>query len=58
MAVVIIIGGSGRLKNEVDKANQVASVNHWTQAQIDFMAAKFSALSDAIESQCNNPQPA
>ena len=55
--MIIIIGGSGRLKNEIDKANQAASVNNWTQAQIDFMAAKFATLCDQIDSQCSNPQP-
>ncbi len=57
MSVVIIVGGTGRLKNTIDKVNQQASANNWTQAQIDWMAQKFSDWADACQSQCDNPQP-
>lgn len=49
MSVVIIIGGTGRLKTATDSANQNASSHNWTQAQIDWMAAKFNAYADDIE---------
>jgi len=51
MAVVIIIGGSGGLKNAVDQANQAASQNNWTQAQIDWMAGKFAAYQKEIDAK-------
>ena len=57
MAVVIVIGGSGHLKTFIDKANQQASQNNWTQAQIDFMASKFNDWANQIDSQCTAPQP-
>lgn len=57
MSVVIIIGGTGRLKSLIDKSNQLAGENAWTQAQINALAAKFEAWADACQSQCDNPQP-
>ena len=51
MSVVIIIGGSGGLKNSVDQANQAASQHSWTQAQIDWMAAKFGADQKEIDAK-------
>jgi len=51
MSVVIIIGGSGGLKNAVDQANQAASQHNWTQAQIDWMAAKFASCQKDIDSK-------
>lgn len=49
MSVVIIVGGTGRLRTAIDNANQNASDHSWTQAQIDWMAAKFNADADEIE---------
>jgi hypothetical protein len=49
MSVVIIIGGTGRLRTAIDNSNTAASTYHWTQAQIDWMAAKFNADADDIE---------
>lgn len=57
MSVVIIIGGSGHLKNLIDKANQQASASNWTQPQIDTLANKFADWANQIDSQCANPQP-
>jgi hypothetical protein len=51
MSVVIIIGGSGGLKNAVDQANQAASQNNWTQAQIDWMASQFAAWNKTIDTK-------
>ena len=49
MSVVIIVGGTGRLRTAIDSANQNASAHNWTQAQIDWMAAKFNGDADEIE---------
>lgn len=49
MSVVIIVGGTGRLRTAIDNANQDASAHSWTQAQIDWMASKFNADADEIE---------
>jgi hypothetical protein len=57
MSVVIIIGGTGRLKSDIDAANQAASQNNWTQPQKDYLAGKFAEWSKAIEAQIQSPQP-
>lgn len=49
MSVVIIVGGTGRLRNDIDAANQAASAHSWTAAQIDWMANYFNACADEIE---------
>lgn len=57
MATTVIIGGSGTAKNRIDKLNQIASVQNWTQAQIDYTAAQFEAFIAQCDAQANNPQP-
>lgn len=49
MSVIIIVGGTGRLKNDVDQANANASSHSWTAAQIAWMADYFNACADEIE---------
>jgi len=49
MSVVIIIGGTGRLRTDIDNANQAASAHSWTTAQKDWMAAYFAECADEIE---------
>lgn len=49
MSVVIIVGGTGRLKNDVDQANSNASAHSWTAAQIASMADYFNECANEIE---------
>lgn len=49
MSVVIIVGGTGRLRADIDNANSAASTHNWTGAQIDWMADYFNACADEIE---------
>lgn len=49
MSVVIIVGGTGRLKTDIDNANAAASANNWTSAQREAMAGYFAACSAEIE---------
>lgn len=53
MAVVIIIGGSGRAKQAIENANQDASAHNWTQAQKDALAQKFNDFADAVDHDRN-----
>jgi len=53
----VIIGGSGSAKNRIDKLNQLAQVNNWTQAQIDHTSAMFEAFVASCDAQATNPQP-
>lgn len=51
MSVIVIIGGSGRLKSAIDNANHDASVHNWTQAEKDEMAALFNSFADSVDAK-------
>jgi len=41
----------------IDKANVQSGTDAWTQAQIDFLSAKYADWANQIDSQIANPQP-